>query len=53
MDDLVIRNLDEAAPARQPLSAQEKLALVDRIRAMTLPGPQTDSVELLREDRDR
>jgi plasmid stability protein len=31
----------------------ELLAIADRIAAMTPDVPQTDSVELLREDRDR
>lgn len=35
------------------LTPEEKVALSDRIRAMTPPGvKQTDSAELIREDRD-
>ena len=32
---------------------EDFLALADRIRAMTPDVPQTDSAELIREDRDR
>ncbi|HEX6143549.1 MAG TPA: ribbon-helix-helix protein, CopG family [Geminicoccaceae bacterium] len=32
---------------------EEILAEMDRIRAMTPAAPQTDSAELIREDRDR
>jgi plasmid stability protein len=43
----------EAAVA-EPLSPKERYLLAERIAAMTPKGvPQTDSVELLREDRDR
>ncbi len=34
-------------------SAQERVALADRIRAMTPKGRQTNSTRLIREDRDR
>ena len=34
-------------------SAEERLALADRIRAMTPSGRQTDSTALIREDRER
>ena len=40
--------------ARRPLSGAELRARADRIAAMTPKGvKQTDSAELLREDRDR
>jgi hypothetical protein len=32
---------------------EELLAAADRIRAMTPPGNHVDSVQLIREDRDR
>ncbi len=35
------------------LNAEERLALADRIRAMTPGRHQTDSTTLIREDRDR
>ncbi|WP_147306465.1 FitA-like ribbon-helix-helix domain-containing protein [Methylovirgula sp. 4M-Z18] len=35
------------------LLPEEKLAIALRIQAMTPPGPKTDVVQLLREDRDR
>jgi antitoxin FitA len=34
------------------LTTEEKLALVDRIRAMTPQRLETDSADLIREDRD-
>jgi plasmid stability protein len=34
------------------LTTEEKLALVDRIRAMTPHRLETDSADLIREDRD-
>ena len=34
-------------------NAEERLALADRIRAMTPSRRQTDSTALIREDRDR
>ena len=34
------------------LTKEEKLALVDRIRAMTPQRLETDSADLIREDRD-
>jgi antitoxin FitA len=34
------------------LTVEEKLAIADRIRAMTPPGPRPDSTDLIREDRD-
>lgn len=34
------------------LTPQERLAIADRIRAMTPPGPPIDVVALIREDRD-
>jgi hypothetical protein len=40
--------IDAARPPRE-----EILADMDRIRALTPKGPQTDSAELIREDRDR
>jgi plasmid stability protein len=39
--------IDAARPGRD-----EVLAEMDRIRAMTPKGPQTNSAELIREDRD-
>jgi antitoxin FitA len=35
------------------LTSEEKLAVVDRIRAMTPKRLQDDSADLIREDRDR
>jgi antitoxin FitA len=40
------------AEAAKP-TMEDRRKLVDRIRAMTLSKPQTDSTILLREDRDR
>jgi plasmid stability protein len=34
------------------LTTEEKLALIDRIRAMTPKRLETDSTDLIREDRD-
>ncbi|MBK8907456.1 MAG: hypothetical protein IPM60_06030 [Rhodospirillales bacterium] len=42
-----------AERAHRPWRVAEKLALADRIAALTPDVPQTDSVELLREDRAR
>ncbi len=42
--------LKQAANRKSP---EELLAIADRIAAMTPNVPQTDSAELLREDRDR
>ncbi len=42
--------LKQAANRKSP---KELLAIADRIAAMTPDVPQTDSAELLREDRDR
>ncbi len=42
--------LKQAAKRKSP---EELLAIADRIAAMTPDVPQTDSAELLREDRDR
>ncbi len=42
--------LKQAANRKSP---EELLAIADRIAAMTPDVPQTDSAELLREDRDR
>ena len=68
LDDAVVRTLKTKAELRgcsleqelrrilteaARLTPEEKVALSDRIRAMTPPGvPQTDSAELIREDRD-
>lgn len=69
LDDEVVRSLKERAKAhnrslegearellsqaaRRP-SPAELVALADRIAAMTPKVLQTDSVDLLREDRDR
>ncbi len=40
-------------PSGHPLRGAELRARAERIAAMTPDVPQTDSVELLREDRDR
>jgi hypothetical protein len=49
---LVCDVLADAAPAT-PLSVEEKLALVDRIRAMAPKGVvQTDSADIIRNMRD-
>ena len=42
--------LKQAASRKTP---EELLAIADRIAAMTPDVPQTDSAELIREDRDR
>lgn len=48
------QELRETLTRAARLTPEEKLAIVDRIRAMTPPGvPQTDSTELIREWRDR
>jgi len=41
--------ISEAARPRRP----ELLAELDRIRAMTPPGPPTDTTKIIREARDR
>ena len=41
-----------AAGVPAELTPQEKLALVDRISAMTPKRLETDSADLIREDRD-
>jgi plasmid stability protein len=66
-DDVVARLKARAARARRSLEQElrdilveaarprrdEVLADMDRIRALTPQVPQTDSAELIREDRDR
>jgi plasmid stability protein len=66
-DDVVARLKARAARARRSLEQElrdilveaarprrdEVLAEMDRIRALTPQVPQTDSAELIREDRDR
>ncbi len=39
-------------PERSPMARDAVLAEIDRIRAMTPPGPQDDSVGILRAIRD-
>jgi plasmid stability protein len=65
-DDVVARLKARAARARHSLEQELRLILIDaaragreevladmdRIRAMTPKVPQTDSAELIREDRD-
>ncbi len=46
-----VRELLKQAADRK--TTEELLAIADRIAAMTPDVPQTDSAELLREDRDR
>jgi plasmid stability protein len=46
------QQLRDILNAAATLSTEEKLAVIDEFRARTPPGPQTDSVELLRESRD-
>ena len=69
LDDRVVARLKERAKANNrsleaelreiltrevgSMTRQERVALARRIAAMTPNVPQTDSVELLREDRDR
>ena len=69
LDDQVVARLKERAKANNrsleaelreiltrevgSMTRQERVALARRIAAMTPNVPQTDSVELLREDRDR
>jgi len=45
------QELREILTRASELSPEERLELVDRIRAMA-PRPSTDSVDLIREDRD-
>jgi antitoxin FitA len=66
-DDVVVRLKARAARQKRSLeqelreilseaarpSREEILADIDRIRAMTPKVPQTDSAELIREERDR
>ncbi|MBP2295380.1 FitA-like ribbon-helix-helix domain-containing protein [Azospirillum rugosum] len=47
------QELQDIAAEAARLTAAEKLAIADEICARTPPVPQTDSVDLLREDRDR
>ncbi|OAN54008.1 FitA-like ribbon-helix-helix domain-containing protein [Magnetospirillum moscoviense] len=44
--------LREALAAQAPLSPEQKLALLDRVR-IRLPEGAPDSADLIREDRDR
>lgn len=44
-----LRDILTTAAKRSPA---EKLALIDRIRAMTPPGPHPLAEDLIREDRD-
>ncbi len=46
-----VRELLKQAADRK--ATEELLAIADRIAAMTPDVPQTDSAELIREDRDR
>ena len=46
-----VRELLKQAADRK--TTEELLAIADRIAAMTPDVPQTDSAELIREDRDR
>lgn len=43
---------DILAEAARP-TVEERLALSDRLRSLTLDGPQSDSTDLVREERDR
>lgn len=45
-----LRELIESAA---PYSAAERLALAERLQSQTPPGPRTDPVRLIREDRGR
>ncbi|WP_025321630.1 FitA-like ribbon-helix-helix domain-containing protein [Deferrisoma camini] len=45
------QELREILTRASELSPEERLGLVDRIRAMA-PRPSTDSADLIREDRD-
>ncbi len=45
--------LSAAVPPTPPAPRVDLLALADQIAAMTPDVPQTDSADLLREDRDR
>ncbi|MGO4870556.1 MAG: FitA-like ribbon-helix-helix domain-containing protein [Roseiarcus sp.] len=36
-----------------PYTPEERLAVVERFERLTPPGPRTDPVELIREDRER
>ncbi len=47
------RELRATLSAAARPNAEERLALADRIRAMTLKTRQTDSTLLIRKDRDR
>jgi antitoxin FitA len=46
------QELREILKRAAELTTEEKLALVDRIRAMTPKRLETDSADLIREDRD-
>ena len=46
------QELREILKRAAELTTEEKLALVDRIRAMTPKRLETDSTDLIREDRD-
>lgn len=48
------QELREILSAAARLGREERVAIADRIRAMTPPGvAQTDSTDLIRRDRDR
>ena len=46
------QELREILKRAAPLTAEEKIALVDRIRAKQKRPLETDSADLIREDRD-
>ena len=47
------RELREIVTAAAPLTAEEKLAIVDRIRSKTPKMAVRDSTDIIREERDK
>lgn len=51
--DIVTSSISDAPVHRRVLTQAERIALADRIRAMTPPGPRPRSEDMIRKDRDR
>ncbi len=47
------QELREVIERAAPYTPEERLAAALRFQSMTPPGPRSDPVELIREDRDR
>lgn len=47
------QELRELIEKSAPYTPEERVAVVERFERLTPPGPRTDPVALIREDRDR